>query len=53
MNNGNLCSIYELSKMIVNEMKERNDLNYLMKNFKVWKDFMEQDMTFFEKVSYK
>ena len=47
MNNGNLCFIYELSKMLVNEMKEKNDLNVLMKNFKIWKEFMEFDMTQF------
>lgn len=39
--------------MIVNEMKEKNDLNYLMKHFKIWKEFMENDMTLFEKNSYK
>lgn len=30
--------------MLVNEMKERGDLNYLMKKFKLWKEFMESDM---------
>ena len=53
MNNGNRCPIYELSKMLVNEMKERSDLNYLMKNFKFWKEFMENDMKEFESKNYK
>lgn len=36
-NSGNQCSIYELSKMLVNEMKEQKDLGTLIEHFKLWK----------------
>jgi hypothetical protein len=38
--------------MLVNEMKEKNDLNSLMKNFEMWKRFMAEDMKQFEENSY-
>lgn len=52
INQGNRHFIFQISKALINELREKNDLNKLMDNFKVWKQFMLQDMKEYEISNY-
>lgn len=44
INQGQRSLVFRISKTLINEMQERNDLSKLIDNFKIWKQYMLNDL---------
>lgn len=44
INQGQRSLVFRISKTLISEMQERNDLSKLIENFKIWKQYMLNDL---------
>lgn len=53
INQGQRSLVFRISKTLISEMQERKDLSKLIDNFKIWKQYMLNDLRDYEANNYE